>query len=90
MKDRHSIQLGFASLNRTSIFHLMQNLVPLHDQPLAICILLIEAHFYPFAILSELFLIVEHDIASAGNRKMSVSKVSTFSYACKLGTITPK
>ena len=29
---------GFASLNRTSIFHLMRNLVPLHDQPLAICV----------------------------------------------------
>ena len=26
-------------MNRTSIFHLMRNLVPLHDQPLAICIL---------------------------------------------------
>ena len=38
VKNRHSIQLGFASLNRTSIFHLMRNLVPLHDQPLAICI----------------------------------------------------
>ena len=38
MEDQHSIQLGFASLNRT-IFHLMRNLVPLHDQPLAICIL---------------------------------------------------
>ena len=38
VKDWHSIQLGFASLNRTPIFHLMRNLVPLHDQPLAICI----------------------------------------------------
>ena len=33
--------LGFASLNRTSIFHLMRNLVPFHDQPLAICVLYI-------------------------------------------------
>ena len=41
VKDRHSIQLGFASLNRTSIFHLMRNLVPLHGQPLAICILIL-------------------------------------------------
>ena len=34
------LQRGEAELNRTSIFHLMRNLVPLHDQPLAICILL--------------------------------------------------
>ena len=38
VKDQHSIQLGFTSLNRTSIFHLMQNLIPLHDQPFAICV----------------------------------------------------
>ena len=53
VKDWHSIQLGFASLNRTSIFHLMRNLVPLHDQPLAICILtcgLFEA-LLPFLLL---------------------------------------
>ena len=39
VKDQHSIQLDFASLNRTSTFHLMQNLVPFHDLPFAICIL---------------------------------------------------
>ena len=39
VKDQHFIQLGFASLNRTSIFHLMQNLVRLHNLPFAICIL---------------------------------------------------
>ena len=44
VKDWHSIQLGFTSLNRTSIFHLMRNLVPLHDQPFAICMLYRVAH----------------------------------------------
>ena len=36
------IQLGFASLNRTSIFYLMQNLIPSHELPFAICIAIIK------------------------------------------------
>ena len=38
VKDQYSIQLGFALLNRTSIFRRMRNFVPLHDQPFTICI----------------------------------------------------
>ena len=33
------LPLSFALLNRTPISHLIQNLIPFHDQPLAICIL---------------------------------------------------
>ena len=38
VKDQHSIHLGSPLLNRTPIFHLMQNIMPLHDLPFAICI----------------------------------------------------
>ena len=43
----HSVKDWFASLNRTSIVHLMRNLVPLHDQPLAICIPLHDHEIVP-------------------------------------------
>ena len=39
VKDWCSIQRGEAELNRTSIFHRMRNIVPLHrSKPLAICV----------------------------------------------------
>ena len=58
VNDQHSIQLGFASLNRTSIFHLMQNLIPSLDLhvPFAICMLMYRHEINQFCLLNNLSL----------------------------------